>query len=226
MDRLLSDALEDYIQDHAPPEAPLFAELRQRTYAELADPQMQVGRVEGTFLRLMVQISGARRILELGTYSGYSTLSMASALPADGKLITCDLDPVATGLAREFFAASGLGDKIELRLGTAIDSLAALREEGQCFDLVFLDADKESYVDYWEAVLPMLAPGGIVLADNTLWSGKVLDPTEASDQGIVRFNDRVRNDPRVEQVLLSVRDGVMLCRKITPLQGEGRQHPL
>ena len=211
---LLADELAAYVHDHTTPECELFERLRQETFAALEDPQMQVGRVEGAFLRLIVQISGDRRVLEIGTYSGYSALSLASGLPSDGRLITCDIDPVATAVAQRFFEESPWSDKIELRLGPARETLQHLAEAGAVFDLVFLDADKESYVDYFDAALPMVAPGGIILADNTLWSGAVLDPQEESDRGIVAFNAHVRDDDRVEQVLLSVRDGITLCRKI------------
>jgi len=158
-------------------------------------------------------VSGARQVLEIGTFSGYSGLSMASALPAGGKLVTCDIDPKATAVARRYFDDSPWGDKIEIRLGPAIDTLRELRESGAQFDLVFIDADKGGYVDYYEAALPLLPAGGLVLADNTLWSGAVLDPREDSDHAIVRYNTHVARDERVEQVLLSVRDGVLMARK-------------
>lgn len=212
---LLADELAAYVHDHTTHECELFERLRRETFAALDDPQMQVGRVEGTFLRIIVQISGARRVLEIGTYSGYSALSMASGLPSDGRLITCDIDPVATAVAQRFFNESPWADKIELRLGPARDTLRTLAQERAVFDLVFLDADKESYVEYFDAVLPMVASGGLIVADNTLWGGAVLDPKEASDRGIVAFNSHVRDDDRVEQVLLSVRDGITLCRKIS-----------
>lgn len=214
MASLIPADLAAYIHEHTTPETELFERLRAETHDDLEDPQMQVGRVEGAFLRLIVQITGARRILEIGTFSGYSGLSMASGLPADGKLITCDLDPVATAVAQRYFAASPWGDKIDFRLGPAADTIAALAAEGARFDLVFLDADKESYVDYFDAVLPMVEIGGVILADNTLWSGKVLAPTEPSDHGIANFNRHVRDDDRVEQVMLSVRDGITLCRRV------------
>ncbi len=210
---LVDEKLARYIEDHAPPESPLLAELREETYRELEDPQMQVGRVEGAFLRLLVQISAARRVLELGTFSGYSALSMAAGLPEDGTIVTCDVDPKATSVARRYFDRSGLGHKIEIRLGRALETLAQLQAANATFDFVFIDADKKSYVDYWEAVLPMLGPGGLIVADNTLWSGRVLDPQAASDHAIVRFNRRVAEDDRVDHVLLSVRDGIMLARK-------------
>ncbi|MCA9649967.1 MAG: class I SAM-dependent methyltransferase [Myxococcales bacterium] len=210
---LISEALAEYVERHSAPEPELLTELRDETHARLSDPQMQVGRVEGALLRMLVQLSGARRILEVGTFSGYSALSMASGLPDEGRLVTCDIDPVATTVARRFFDRSPHGHKIELRLGPAIETIAALAAEGASFDLVFLDADKPTYLDYYEAVLPLLPAGGLVVADNTLWSGRVLDPRDGNDHGIVRFNAHVAADERVDQVLLSVRDGVMLARK-------------
>ena len=211
---LLPPALSAYIEAHASPEPELLVRLRAQTVADLPDPQMQVGRVEGAFLKLLVAVSGARRVLEVGTYSGYSALAMASALPADGKLVTCDVEPVATAVAQRYFDQSPHGAKIELRLGPASETIAALARAKARFDLVFLDADKESYCDYYEQVLPLLPRGGLIVADNTLWSGRVLDPKHASDHGIVAFNRRVAQDPRVDNVLLSVRDGVMLARKL------------
>jgi caffeoyl-CoA O-methyltransferase len=148
MASLLSEGLERYVHDHTTPEGELFERLRDETRAKLEVPQMQVGRVEGQFLRTLVQISGARRVLEIGTYSGYSALALASGLPEDGELVTCDVDPVATEVARRYFAESPWGDKIRLRLGPALETLGALASAGARFDLEFLDADKEAYVDY------------------------------------------------------------------------------
>jgi caffeoyl-CoA O-methyltransferase len=210
---IIPEALARYVEAHSNPEPELFQALRDETEATLAMPQMQVGRVEGALLRMLVQLSGARRVLEVGTYSGYSALAMASGLPDDGKLVTCDIDPVATSVARKYFERSPHGHKIEVRLGPAIKTIRKLAEQGAGFDLVFLDADKPSYLDYYEAVLPLLPAGGLVVADNTLWSGRVLDPKEESDHAIVRFNAHVAADERVDNVLLSVRDGVMLARK-------------
>lgn len=210
---IIPEALAQYVEAHSNPETELFQALRDETQATLPSPQMQVGRVEGALLRMLVQLTGARRVLEVGTYSGYSALAMASGLPDDGRLVTCDIDPVAAAVARKYFARSPHGHKIELRLGPAIKTIRALAEQGAGFDLVFIDADKPSYVDYYEAALPMLPSGGLVVADNTLWSGRVLDPKEESDHAIVRFNAHVAADERVDNVLLSVRDGVMLARK-------------
>lgn len=210
---LLDEDLERYVAAHTTPEDELFARLRRETEAGLEQPQMQVGPVEGRFLRLLVMISGARRVLEIGTFSGYSALALASGLPEDGELLTLDVDPKATAVARRFFDESPWGHKIRLRLGPALATLRQLAAGGDRFDLVFIDADKESYVDYWEAVVPLVPPGGLILADNTLWSGRVLAPEEATDHAVVAFNARVRGDPRVEHVLLSIRDGLMLARK-------------
>jgi caffeoyl-CoA O-methyltransferase len=211
---LVGEDLEAYVEQHTSPVPELLRELREETLRDLPYAQMQVGRVEGTLLRMLVALSGARRVLELGTFSGYSALCMASALPDDGELVTCDIDPIATAVARRYFERSPHGKKIALRLGDASQTLAELSRAGARFDFVFIDADKESYVRYWDAVLPMLPKGGIVVADNTLWSGKVLHPTAESDRGIVAFNDRVAGDGRVEHVLLSVRDGIMVARKL------------
>jgi caffeoyl-CoA O-methyltransferase len=210
---IIPEALAQYVESHSAPAPPLLVRLRDETLATLELPQMQVGPVEGALLKMLVQLSGARQVLEVGTFSGYSALSMASGLPDDGKLITCDIDPVATAMAQRFFDQSPHGSKIELRLGPAIETLRQLAATGQRFDLAFLDADKLGYVDYYEAVLPMMPAGGLVVADNTLWSGAVLSPQDPSDHAIVRFNAHVTADDRVEHVLLSVRDGIMLARK-------------
>ncbi|HCU52787.1 MAG TPA: methyltransferase [Gammaproteobacteria bacterium] len=204
--------IEDYCLAHTSPTDPLLEELAGYTRAHCKMPQMLTGPVEGTFLRMLMQTSGARRVLEIGTFTGYSALSMAAGLPDDGELVTCDIDPDTNAIARSFWARSPHGGKISPRLGPALETLATLPVE-PAYDLVFIDADKENYQNYYEAVLPRLRAGGLIAADNTLWSGKVLDPREKSDHAIVAFNDHIRKDPRVEHVLLSVRDGVLLIRK-------------
>ena len=211
---LIGPELEAYVAAHTTREGELYARLRAETQAGLDSPQMQVGPVEGAFLRLLVGLLRPRTILELGTFSGYSALAMASALPPGGELITCDIDPVATAVARRYFTEAGYNDRITLRMGPGLDTIRQLAAEGRRVDLVFIDAAKDNYVHYWDAVLPLLPVGGLVVADNTLWSGKVVDPRDASDHAIVRFNARVAADPRVEHVLLSVRDGIMLARKL------------
>lgn len=211
MKPLIAPELEEYLFEHTRAPSPIFEEMRERTYAEVPSPQMQVGRVEGALLRNLVAAIGARRILEIGTFTGFSALSMAEALPEDGELVTCDIDPKATAIARSFFDRTPHGRKIRIALGDALETLKTLG--GALFDLAFLDADKERYPEYYEAVLPLLRPNGLLLADNALWSGEVLAPQTASAKAIAAFNARVTADPRVDNVLLPVRDGIMVVRK-------------
>lgn len=210
---LIGDALEQYVHAHTTPESALYERLREETYRDMNLPQMQVGRVEGQLLKMLVQLTRAREVLEIGTFTGFSGLSLASGLPEGGRLTTCDVDPDASAVARRYFDESPWGGRIDLRLGPALDTIASLADEGRTFDLVFIDADKKNYVNYYEAALPLVPAGGVIVADNTLWSGKVLEPAEESDHAIVAFNQHVKSDGRTEQVLLSVRDGIMLIRK-------------
>ena len=210
MKALVSEDIERYAEAHAEPLDPIFDALREETFRDIADPQMQVGRVEGTFLKLLVRMSGARRALEIGMFTGYSGLMIASGLPDDGTLTTCDVNPKAEAIARRYFARSPQGRKITIRMGPALETIRTLSPP---IDFVFLDADKVNYSNYYEAVLPLMPSGGLLVADNVLWSGKVLDPKEESDRAIVAFNDRVASDPRVEKVLLTVRDGMTIARK-------------
>jgi caffeoyl-CoA O-methyltransferase len=205
---LVPEAIEEYAAAHTEPPPPLLEKLREETYAKMASPQMQVGRIEGAFLRMLVRISRAKRVLEIGMFTGYSALMMAEGLPDDGELITCDINPEAEAMAKRYFAQSPHGKKIQVRLGPALQTIKTLRGP---IDLVFIDADKENYSNYYEAVLPLLRQGGLLVADNVLWSGKVLQPKEETDRAIVAFNEKVAKDPRVEKVLLTVRDGIMLA---------------
>lgn len=207
---LIPENIEEYCAKHSAQESPLLQELVRETYRSTDLPQMQVGQLEGNFLRLLVRISNAKRIVEIGTFTGYSALVMAEGLPEDGKLITCDIDPDSTAIAKKFWARSPHGKKIELKLGPALDTLKSLHGP---FDLVFIDADKENYLNYWEECIPKLRAGGIVAADNVLWSGRVLAPEAASDKAIVAFNKQVVKDPRMECVMLTVRDGMTLAWK-------------
>ena len=203
--------IEDYAEAHTTPPPPYLEALGVETRASFADAEMLVGTVEGRFLELLVYLSRARRVLELGTFTGYSALAMASALPADGRLVTCEVDEGHAAVARRHFEASPFADKIDLRVGPARETIATLSGP---LDLVFVDADKESYVDYYEAVLPRLSEQGLIAADNTLWNGEVLgDGDGESLTAIRRFNDHVREDRRVVCVLLTIRDGVTLIRK-------------
>jgi len=207
---IVDEAIESYAYQHATEESDLFRRLREETYAEMESPQMQVGRIEGNFLKMLVRLTGARRILELGMFTGYSALMMADGLPEDGRIITCDVNPKAEAIASRYFSESGNGHKIEIRMGPALDTIRTL--EGP-LDMVFIDADKKNYSNYYEAVLPLLRTGGLIVADNVLWSGKVLTPSDEDTQAIVDFNELVQKDPRVENVMLTVRDGMMLIWK-------------
>jgi len=208
--RLVPERIDRYAETHTDPIDPLLEELRQETYRSAKNPEMQVGRVEGTFLKLLVRLSGARRALEIGMFTGYSGLMIAAGLPDDGELITCDVDPKVEAIARRYFARSPHGRKIAIRMGPALETIRTLSPP---IDIVFLDADKENYPNYYDAVFPLLSPGALIVADNVLWSGKVLDPQEESDRAIAAFNECVTADSRVEKVLLTVRDGMMLARK-------------
>ncbi len=197
----------DYAKEHSTTTSALLREVTEATHRELEAPQMLSGVLDGGLLMALVHALRASLVLEIGTFSGYSALAMASALSEGGRIVTCEIDEKAAAMARRHFAASPLGDRIDLRLGPAIDTVAAL--EGP-FDLVFIDADKTGYLEYYEAVLPKLAPHGLIAVDNTLWGGRVLDPAEDSEstQAIRTFNDHVLADERTDCVLLPVGDGM------------------
>jgi caffeoyl-CoA O-methyltransferase len=206
----IDQAVEQYAHDHTKPESELFRRLREETFREMQYPQMQVGRLEGQFLKMLVRLVGARHVLEIGMFTGYSALMMAEGLPGDGHLITCDVNPQAEAIARRYFAESKHGHKIEVRMGPALETIKTLTEP---LDLVFIDADKTNYPNYYEAVMPLVRAGGLIVADNVLWSGRVLQPEDADTRAIVAFNERVQQDPRVDNVCLTVRDGMMLAWK-------------
>jgi caffeoyl-CoA O-methyltransferase len=206
----IDEAVEGFAHDHTKPESELFRRLRDETYRDMTCPQMQVGRIEGQFLKMLVRLTGARKVLEIGMFTGYSALMMAEGLPDDGKIITCDVDPKAEAIARRYFNQSPHRDKIEIRMGPALETIKTLSGP---IDMVFIDADKTNYSNYYEAVLPLVKPGGLIVADNVLWSGRVLNPESADDHAIVAFDELVQSDPRVENVCLTVRDGMMLAWK-------------
>ncbi len=211
MESLIPQAIADYCASHSTPPSRLADELEQYTIKNCKYAQMLTGAWEGSFLRLLVGITNARRVLEIGTFTGYSALMMAEALPEDGELITCDLNPETIKIARQFLDNSPHGGKVTIEPGPALESLKTLTP---WFDLAFLDADKGNYSAYFDACLPLLRTHGLLVADNVLWSGEVLQPEEADARAIVAFNDKVHNDPRVECVMLPIRDGVSLIRKI------------
>ena len=210
MKDFIDAAVEQFARDHTEPESDLHVRLREETYRVMDRPQMQVDVIEGRFLKMLVRLTGARTILEIGTFTGYSALMMAEGLPDDGRLITCEVDPKAETIARRYFSESPHGSKITIRMGPALETIKTLSGP---LDLVFIDADKANYSNYYEASLPLLKPGGLIVADNVLWSGRVLDPKDADDHAIVAFDRTVQSDPRVENVCLTVRDGMMLAWK-------------
>lgn len=202
--------IEDYAVMHSRKVPEVMEALREYTHANVPMPQMQVGPLEGNFLKLLVRITGAKRVLEVGTYTGYSGLMMASGLPGDGSLITCELNPDNAAVARKFFDMSPHGSKIEIKLGPASQSIAKL--EGP-FDLAFIDADKGGYITYFDMIRPMMRPGGLIVADNVLWSGRVLDDPEQMSpdtRAIVNFNAHVAALADLDKVMLTVRDGMLL----------------
>ena len=209
---VVDEGVEGYATEHSTPEPELLAAVAAETRADLSNPQMMVGPLEGRFLEMLVHLSGARRVLEIGTFSGYSALSMAPALPPGGRIVTCEVDAETAAVARRHFEQSPWADRIELRVGPALETIAGL--EGP-FDLVFVDAEKTEYRDYYEAVLPLLSDRGVIAVDNVLWYRRVLDPADESDstRAIRAFNDHVATDDRVVAVMLTIRDGVTLIRR-------------
>jgi len=209
MSPLLTDAIEAYADAHATPLEPLLEELHETTYASMSSPQMISGPVLGRLLRFLVAMAEPRLVVEIGTFTGYSALAMAGGLPEGGRIVTCEVSSERAQFARSWFERSPLGERIELRVGPALDTIAGL--DGP-YDFVFIDADKEGYTGYYEAVVPKLSPRGVIAVDNTLYGGDVADPVDAGDRAMAAFNDHVQADPRTENILLSVRDGVTLIR--------------
>jgi caffeoyl-CoA O-methyltransferase len=202
--------IEDYAERCSKPLSTLHDKLWVETYSKMHSHKMMVGVLEGQFLKMLAAITGARRILEIGMYTGYSTLAWAEALPKDGRIVTCDINPETTEIAKRFFAESPHGHKIEIKLGPALESLKTVWGP---FDICFIDADKENYGAYYDQCLELTRTRGLIVLDNMLLGGEVLDPSEPSIAAVDALNKRIRNDPRVENVLLPMRDGIMLVRK-------------
>jgi predicted O-methyltransferase YrrM len=203
--------IEEYAERHSKPLSETHAKVWLETYSKTRSPGMMVGPVEGAFLKMLALITGARRILEIGTFTGYSALAWAEALPKGGHVVTCDSNPETAEIAKRYFAESPHGHKIELKLGPALDSLKLVAGP---FDVCFIDADKENYGAYYDRCLELVRPRGLIVLDNMLQGGKVLSPNETAAKAIDRLNKRIRNDTRVENVLLPVRDGIMLVFKL------------
>jgi caffeoyl-CoA O-methyltransferase len=212
----VTDGLHEYLLAHRTPDDPLLEELRaetRRLHGERSG--MQISAEEGTFLALLVGAIGAQRVVEVGTFTGYSALCMARALPPGGRLLCCDVSEEYTAVARRYWQKAGVADRIDLRLGPALDTLRAL-PAGEPLDFAFIDADKESYQGYYEEILRRLRPGGLIAVDNVLWSGQVLRAEDQSPNTVAirKLNDHVAADRRVQSVMLGLSDGVTLVRKL------------
>lgn len=212
----LDNALHGYLLEHSLREPPLAAELRHET-AQRSDANMQIAPEQGQFMALLWQLIGARTGIEIGVYTGYSALCSALALPPDGRLLACDTNADTAETARGYWARAGVADRIDLRIGPAMETLDAEVRAGHlgAYDFAFIDADKSGYIDYYERCLALLRPGGLVAADNTLWSGRVADAADDSEatNAIRRFNDHVAADDRVDVSLVPIADGLALARK-------------
>ena len=216
-----------YIEDHVTPQVEALDWVEKQTHIRTNHARMLSGKLQGELLRILVQISGARRILELGTFTGYSAICLATHLPQDGHLDTLELNDELEDLILEGFERAGLDEKISLHIGDCKETLIRLRSEigisdgrtllsENLYDIVFIEANKREYCEYYDLVFDMIRPGGLILADNVLWDGKVcMDPLPQDKQtvGIARFNDMVAADPRVESVILPLRDGLNVIRK-------------
>ncbi|MFY8213860.1 MAG: O-methyltransferase [Flavobacterium sp.] len=208
----ISEELEDYIEKHSQAEPPLLAQLNKETYQKVLLPRMLSGHFQGRVLSMLSKLIRPTTILEIGTYTGYATLCLCEGMQKNGQLHTIDIKEELVDFQRKYFDLSGWGTQIVQHLGegTAIIPTLDLK-----FDLVFIDADKENYLNYYELILPKMNPGGIILSDNVLWSGKVLEPLQPNDLStkiLLEYNDLLRNDPRVETVLLPIRDGLTVSR--------------
>jgi len=212
----LTDSLYEYLLSVSLREPDLLRRLREET-AALPNARMQIAPEQGQFMALLVQLTGARRCLEVGVFTGYSSLAVALALPDDGRIVACDVSEEWTTVARRYWSAAGVAHKIDLRLAPALETLEGLLAAGEAgsYDFAFLDADKENYLRYYELALELVRPGGLIVADNTLWSGRVADPAndEATTVALRRFNETLHTDDRIDLSLVPVGDGLTLARK-------------
>ncbi|HEX6981529.1 MAG TPA: class I SAM-dependent methyltransferase [Balneolaceae bacterium] len=203
-------AVEKYALEHTTEDSVIVREVISRTEQELEYSDMISGKTVGRLLAMLIKVSGARRVLEVGTFTGYSALTMAEALPEDGELITCEYNERYEDIAKTYFNKSVHSQKISLKMGEALETIPELKGH---FDFVFLDADKINYPKYYQMILPRLKTGGLMAIDNVLWSGEVLNPKDGKAKAIDQLNKMIAEDKSVEQVLLTVRDGLMLVRK-------------
>ena len=205
-----------YIAEHATAQSEALSWVEKQTHIRTNHARMLSGAVQGQIMRMIVQMSGAKDILELGTFTGYSAICLGAAMPQDGHVDTLEINDELEDLILEGFDRAGLSDKITLHIGDCKETLRRFKEEGRMFDLVYMDANKREYCEYYELIFDMVRPGGLILADNVLWDGKVCQdplPQDKQTLGITRFNDMVKEDRRVESVILPLRDGLNLIRK-------------
>lgn len=210
---LLSSELADYLVAHGTPPDPVQRALIEETAALGGVSAMQIAPEQGAFLTVFTRLVGARHAIEIGTFTGYSALCIARGLPADGRLVCCDVSEEWTAIGRKAWASAGVGDRIDLRIAPALDTIAALPSDAE-FDVAFIDADKPNYANYFDALLPRMRPNGAILVDNVLWDGNVLkDGGDENTLAIKAFNDKIAADDRVDVVMLPVADGLTICRK-------------
>jgi predicted O-methyltransferase YrrM len=207
----LPDDIADYIEAHTTAESDILKKINRETHAKVMMPRMLSGQLQGRYLSMISQLLKPKNILEIGTYTGYSAICLAEGLTHDGKLITIDINEELERRVRDYFQQAGLAAKIDYRIGNALTIIPTLTQQ---FDLVFIDADKENYSRYYDLVFDKMKPGGVIMADNVLWSGKVTKPKPDKDtRALLEFNEKVNDDTRVENVLVPVRDGIMMIRK-------------
>ena len=210
---IVDPAINDYLLAHSEPADAVLRDLHEETHRELAGrATMQISHDEGELLTMLVRLTGARQAVEVGTFTGYSSICIARGLPDDGHLLCCDVSEQYTSVARRYWERAGVSDKIELRIAPAVETLKSLPSEPY-LDFAFIDADKTGYASYVEEILPRLRPGGVMALDNMLWSGEVLNPQDDDARAVADLNDALLADDRVDVVLLPVRDGVSLARK-------------
>jgi caffeoyl-CoA O-methyltransferase len=210
---IVSPAINDYLLAHAEPADDVLRDLAEETHRVLARQSgMQITHDEGVLLTMLVRLTGARQAVEVGTFTGYSSICIARGLPNDGQLLCCDVSEEYTAIARRYWERADVADRIELRIAPAVETLRSLPTEPY-LDFAFVDADKTGYASYVEEIVPRLRPGGLMVLDNMLWSGEVLDPQDDNGRAVAALNDALRADDRLDVVLLPVRDGVSLARK-------------
>lgn len=210
----LPEKLSDYVENHSQPEPELLQKLNRETHQKIVQPRMLSGHLQGRLLSFISKLANPKYILEVGTYTGYSALCLAEGMQKSGEIHTIDINEELKTLQRRYFDQSGYGDRIFQYTGNALEIIPGFEEK---FDLAFIDADKENYCNYFELIVPKMNPGGLILTDNVLWSGKVIEPLKADDidtKGILEFNKLANSDKRVESILLPIRDGVMMSRVV------------